>query len=70
MTYFLEFHTPRGVYTSKPADQEKADLILEIFEKCKRDDYVASFQIPTAVGTAYLTTEIIRQTVLVIREAE
>lgn len=71
MTYFLEFHTPIGVFTSKPVDEDDKDLAVVHFRGCKDDGNVrAVFEVPSAVGTFILTTQVARNSVLVIRKAE
>ena len=70
MTYFLEFHTPRGIFVSRPQDEEVSDSILATFDAHKLRGTEGSIQCPTATGTIFLTTEMIRQTVLAVREAE
>ncbi len=70
MTYFLEFHTPRGVFTSTPQKEEDCETIYAIFKGLKSPDLQGHLIIPTSAGKAAMTTEIIRQTVLVIRDAE
>lgn len=71
MTYFLEFHTPIGVFTSKPVDEGDKELAAIHFRGCKDDGNVrAVFEIPSSAGAFILTTQVARNSVLVIREAE
>lgn len=66
MTYFLEFHTPRGVFTSVPQTSVSAASII-----CQYEDGSLPIRVPSADGGKIcLTTDMIRQTVLVTREAE
>ena len=71
MTFFLEFHTPIGVFTSKPVDEHDKNLVVAHFRGCKDDGNVrAVFEVPSSVGSFILTTQVARNSVLVVREAE
>ena len=70
MTYFLEFHTPRGIFTSVPQTEEEMKKIKEIFVGMRHTDVRGFINVLTSGGTFTMTTDMIRQTILVTREAE
>lgn len=71
MTYFIEFHTPRGIFTSIPQTFADTEKLIEAFERCLYGGGVAAMRVPRLDGGKIcLTTDMIRQTILVTREAE
>ncbi len=70
MTYFLEFHTPRGVFASVPQTEEETGEIRRIFLGMRLNNATGFINVQTSSGTFTMTTDMIRQTILVTREAE